>query len=177
MNVNFFVVQGVGILAWLVLLISYYREDTDKILIYHVVATSLYCLHYYMLEAYSGVFICFFEVVRDLLYYKTTKDDYIFVATIPVYIISGIISYSKWFDLLPVASSLFDGYFLTKKRDFVLIGAIISYSLWIIYNIYVMSIAGIIADGLVVFSNLCILCFGFNPFSFKRKSKESLKLR
>lgn len=177
MNLEFWLVQGIGIVAWLVLLVSYYREDTDKILVFQIVATALYCLHYYLLDAYSGLFICIFEVIRDYLYYKTDLDDYIFYGSIPVYVVNGIVTFTGWFDLLPAFSSLLDGYTLTKKKDVVVLGAIISYTSWVIYDLFVMSYSCAITDGLVVLSNLSILLFGFNPFNRKEKDRKPLVLR
>lgn len=162
MDINFWLIQAVGIIAWLVLLLSYYREDTNKILIFQTIATFLYCIHYYLLGAYSGLFICAFEVMRDFMYYKTDWDDYIFYGSIPVYIVSGIMSFASIIDVLPIFSSLLDGYTLTKKKKIVVIGAIISYTSWVIYDIYVMSISCAITDGLVVLSNIGILIFGEN---------------
>ena len=160
MDFNFWTIQAIGILAWIILLLSYYREDTNKILIFQAIATVLYCIHYYLLGAYSGLFICAFEVIRDLMYYKTDWDDYIFYGSIPVYIVSGIFSFTTFLDVLPIISSLLDGYTLTKKKKIVVIGAIISYTLWVIYDISVMSISCAITDGLVVVSNIGILIFG-----------------
>ena len=174
MDLNFLTIQAIGIIAWIILLLSYYREDTNKILIFQAIATFLYCIHYYLLGAYSGLFICVFEVVRDLLYYKTDWDDYIFYGSIPVYIISGILSFASILDLFPIVSSLLDGYTLTKKKKIVVIGAIISYTLWVIYDISVMSISCAITDSIVVISNICILIFGdtivekFNKIATKK---------
>lgn len=170
MDVNFVVTQSIGIIAWLVMFLSYYREKTNQILIFHAIATSLYCIHYYLLGAYSGLFICAFEVIRDLLYYKTDWDDYIFYGSIPIYLISGMFSFKSLFDLLPIFSGLLDGYTLTKEKKIVVLGAMISYTSWAIYNISVMSISGAIADIILAISNLCILIFGdsimlkFNKF-------------
>lgn len=172
MDFNFWIVQGIGILAWLVLLISYYRDDTDKILLFQTVATILYCVHYYLLDAYSGLFICTFEVIRDYLYYRTDLDDYVFYASIPVYIINIFVNFTGWFDLLPAFSSLLDGYTLTKKKDVVVIGAVISYTTWVIYDIFVMSYSCAITNALIVLSNLSILLFDFNPFNYKNKKKK-----
>lgn len=177
MNIHFWIVQAIGIIAWLVLVISYYRENTNKILVFQVIATALYCIHYYLLGAYSGLFICVFEVIRDFLYYKTDLDDYIFYGSIPVYILNGIVTFTGWYDLLPAFSSLLDGYSLTKKKDVVVIGAIISYTSWVIYDIFVMSYSCAITDGLVVLSNLSILLFDFNPFQIGKKGKEPLDFK
>lgn len=157
MDLYFWFVQIIGFVAWLVLVASYYREDTNRILIFQIIATVLYCIHYYLLGAYSGLFICFFEVVRDYLYYKTDWDDYIYYGSIPVYIISGFVSFTNLVDLLPIFASLSDGYFLTKKRQTVIIGAIMTYTLWVIYDIFVMSYSCAITDGLVAISNVVIL--------------------
>lgn len=177
MSISFWIVQGVGIVAWLVLLISYYREDTNKILVFQTIATILYCVHYYLLGAYSGLFICVFEVIRDYLYYRTEWDDYIFYGSIPVYIVNGFVTFTGWYDLLPAFSSLLDGYTLTKKKNTVVLGAVVSYTFWVIYDIFVMSYSCAITDGLVVLSNLCILLFDFNPFNYKKKGKKPLILR
>lgn len=177
MDINFWIVQGIGIIAWLVLLVSYYREDTDKILVFQTIATALYCVHYYLLGAYSGLFICVFEVIRDYLYYRTDLDHYIFVSSIPVYVANGFITFTGWYDLLPALASFIDGYGLTKKRNSVVLWAIITYTAWVIYDIFVMSYSCALTDGLVVLSNLSILLFDFNPFEYKKKGKQPINLR
>lgn len=177
MSIEFWFIQAIGIVAWILLVISYYREDTNKILVFQIIATILYCVHYWLLSAYSGLFICLFEVFRDYLYYRTDLDNYIFYGSIPVYLVFGMISFTGWFDLFPIFSSLLDGYTLTKSKNIVVIGAIISYTLWVIYDICVMSVSCAITDGIVVLSNLSILLFDFNPFDYKKKGKTPLVLK
>lgn len=177
MDINFWIVQVIGGIACLTLLVSYYRDDTDKILVFQTVAATLYCLHYYLLGAYSALFICIFEVIRDYLYYKTNLDHYIFLSSIPIYIVNGFITFTGWYDLLPALASFIDGYGLTKKRNSVVFWAIITYTGWVIYNIYVKSYSCAVMDGLVVLSNISILLFDFNPFKHKKKGKDPVKLR
>ena len=160
MSIYFIFIQLIGLLAWLCLIISYYRKNTNKILFLQIIGTLLYCLHYYLLGAYSGLFICLFEVLRDYSYYKTNLDKYIFAGSIPIYIIGGILSYSTFVDILPIISSVIDGYSLTNNKRIVVIGAFLSYTLWVIYDIAVLSISGAITDGLIALSNLSIIIFG-----------------
>ena len=159
MNLYFLFIQLINVVAWILLVASYYREDTNKIIILQIISTILQCLHYYLLGAYIALFICAFEVVRDFLYYKTNLDKYIFILTIPFYIISGIYSYKTLVDLFPILASLIDGYTFTCKKKIVVIGAIFSYGLWVIYGIKVMSYSGAITDGLVLLSNIFVLFF------------------
>ena len=103
MDFKFIGVQILGFLAWILLVLSYYRKSTNKILVFQIISTILFCLHYFLLGAYSGLLICVFEVVRDYLYYRTDKDNYMFIGSMVVYVISAIITYT-WLVLLMVFS-------------------------------------------------------------------------
>ena len=177
MDFNFWIIQGIGVLACLVLLVSYYRNDTNKILFFHTIAAILYCIHYYLLGAYTALFICVFEVIRDYLYYKTDLDNYIFVSSIPIYVVNGFITFTGWYDLLPALASFIDGYRINKKRESVVLWSIVTYTAWVIYDLFVMSYSCAIMDSLIVLSNLSILLFDFNPFEFKKKGKQSFSIR
>ena len=169
----FWFIQLIGIIAWLLIVFSYYRKDTNRILVFQIISTVLWCLHYYLLGAYSGLFICVFEVLRDSLYYKTDQDDFIFLGSVPIYIIYGILSYTTFLELLPIFSSTIDGFTLTKKKKVVVFGAIISYTLWVIYDLAVKSYSGAFTDGIVVLSNLSI--FLFNKDLLKGKVLRNTK--
>ena len=170
-NLYFWFIQLIGIIAWLLILLSYYRKNTNRILVFQIISTVLWCLHYFLLGAYSGLFICIFEVIRDSLYYKTDEDDMIFIVSIPIYILYGILSYSGLIELLPIFSSTIDGFTLTKKKKIVVFGAVVSYTIWVIYDIAVKSYSGAFTDGLVVISNLSILLFNVDPFKGKTISR------
>ena len=167
MDLWFIFIQIIGIGAWVMLGLSYYRKDTDRILVFQIIGTVLYCVHYGLLGAWSGLFICASEALFDFSYYKTDKDKYIYIASIPIRIIGGLIGFSTYVDVLPIIASLVDGYSLTKKKKIVVLGAVISYTLWIIYDISVMSYSGAVTAGILVLSNLFILFFGRGIFSKK----------
>ena len=156
---NFYIIQLIGFIAWLLLALSYYRKDTNHILVFQIISTILFCLHYFLLGAYSGLLICVYEVIRDYSYYRTDKDNYIFVGSIIVYLISAYITFTAWLDLFPYLASMIDGFFLTKKRKTVVWGAIVTYTLWLIYDLYALSYSGAITDGIIIISNLYILIF------------------
>ena len=164
MDLYFLFIQILGFIAWIILLLSYYGKDTNKILVFQVLGTLLFCLHYYLLGAYSGLLICVLEVIRDYSYYKTDKDNYIFVGSVIVYIICSIVTYTTILDLFPYLASTIDGFFLTKKRKIVVFGAIVTYTLWFIYDLYARSYSGAITDMIIIISNLSILLFNFDIF-------------
>lgn len=161
MNVSFIIIQIIGFAAWLLLALSYHRKNTNKILSFQIMGNVLFCLHYFLLGAYSGLFICLFETMFDFGYYKTDKDKYIYMFSVPVRIFGGLLTYRSPVDVLPIAASLIDGYSLTKKKKVVVIGAVITYMLWVIYDICVLSWSGALTDGLVVINNLGIILFQY----------------
>ena len=174
----FFAAQIFGFLAWLSLLISYYRKNTNKILVLHILSIIFYLLNYLFLGAWAGLFIIIVELLRDFLYYKTDKDNLIFNCTIPIYILLFIIYRDNIVELIPIVASLFEGFTLTKKKIIVVPGALIVYSMWVIYDLSVGAYTGALTDGLIVISNIGILINmikGFNKVNkFKLTSRFSL---
>ncbi len=159
MDIQFILIQFIGFMACCFLIYSYYGKDTNHILIVQMISTVLFCIHYLLLGAYSGILICVYELIRDLLYYKTDLDDYVFMGSFIVYLISVLITFTSWLDIFPYGASLVDGYFLTKKKKVVLFGAIVTYASWLIYNLYVKSYALVITDVVIIVSNTYILLF------------------
>ncbi len=162
MDLYFYFIQLIGFIAWILLALSYYRKDTNHILVFQIISTILFCLHYLLLGAYSGLLICVYEVIRDYSYYKTDIDDYIFMGSILVYGISAYLTFTTVLDVFPYVASLIDGFFLTKKRNVVVLGAIVTYTLWLVYDLYAKSYSGAITDGIIIISNLYILFFQKN---------------
>lgn len=167
MDLYFLFIQVLGFIAWILLVYSYYRENTNKILIFQIISTFLFCVHYYLLGAYSGLLICFYEIVRDYSYYKTDKDNHIFLGSLVIYTISAIVTYTNFLDLFPYIASMIDGFFLTKKRKIVVFGAIVTYVMWFIYDMYALSYSGAITDGILIISNIMILVFNIDIFNGK----------
>lgn len=157
MNTNFWLIQLIGLIAGIFLILSYFRKDTNKVLSFHIVSGSLDFIHYFLLHAYSGAFIYLLEATRDILYYKTDKDKIIFIISAILYLLISLCGVRTIYDYLPIVASLIDGYSLTLEKKYVTIGACISYSIWVIYNIHVLSISGLVIDGIIAISNIIIL--------------------
>ena len=176
----FVLAQIFGFLAWLCLLISYYRKNTNKILVLHIFSIIFYLLNYLFLGAWSGLFIIVLELLRDSLYYKTDKDNLIFLTTIPFYILLFIFAWGDCIEMIPILASLFEGFTLTKKKNIIVPGAIIVYSMWIVYDLNVASYSGVLTDILIVFSNNGIFINMIKGFKetkkFKINSRFSLSL-
>ena len=154
--------QILGIIGWLLLVYSYYKDDIDKLLYIQIISSIFYCLSYLFLGAYSGLIVCFIELLKGIGYYKTDKDELIFFVTLPVYILTAIFTYDGIISLLPVIGSIIDGFSLTKNKNIATAGSIISNFLWLIYDIVILAFASALTDGVLVVSNCFLLLFGYS---------------
>lgn len=154
--------QITAIIGWLLLVYSYYRDDIDELLFVQIISSIFYCLSYFLLGAYSGLIVCFLELLKSIAYYKTDKDEFIFFVTMPLYIFIGIFTYDGLISLLPVFGSLIDGFSLTKNKNIATVGSIISNILWLIYDIVLLAYVAAVTDGILVVSNTLLLIFGYS---------------
>lgn len=152
-------VQGLGLIAWLLLVISYWKEDINKILLFQLFSGLFYAAHYFLLGATEGLLIIIFELIRDFSYYKTNLDKYIFIGSIPIYIIMGVFSFSGLTSLFPSFASVIDGLSLVFQKKTAIIGAIVSCSLWLVYDFISGSYVGFATEIIMIISNYLAFVF------------------
>jgi len=171
MDLNFYLAQIMALLAWIFLIISYWKNKDDKLLYLQVIACILLSLNYIFLKAYTGIFIVFFEIIRDILYIKYENDKKTFILTLPIYALIGIFTYDGILSLFSVFAALNDGYSLIYKGKKVVILGILTYTLWLIYDIYCKSYTSVIAEIIIIVSNIIIL------IRRKKTKKETINIR
>lgn len=152
-----FLIQSIGVLAWLFLIVSYWMKKVNTILIFHIISCLLFALHYYLLGAFSGLYVVLFETVRDFIYYKFDKDREIFLCSLPIYFLMGYLNFNGIYSILPMCASLIDGYFLSGNKKGVIVGGIISYIIWFIYDLSSHSYAGAFFSMALVISNVFVI--------------------
>ena len=170
MDLNFYLAQITAILAWIFLIISYWKNKDNKLLVLQVISCIFFILNYILLKAYTGLFVIAFEIIRDSLYIKLEDDKKTFIYSLPIYAIIGLFSYDGFWSLFSIFASLNDGYALIYKGKKVVFLGIITYVLWLIYDLYYLSYANVIAEAAVIISNITILIIGKKTFEGKRTS-------
>lgn len=162
MTVVEFLAQLTSIIGWILLVYSYYKDDIDQLLFVQIISSIFYCISYFLLGAYSGLLVCFIELLKGIGYYKTDNDNLIFWVTFPVYILMAFFTYDGLFSLLPIVGSIIDGFSLTKNKNIATAGSVLSNILWLIYDIVILAYASAATDALLVLSNTFLLLFGYS---------------
>ena len=145
----FIVAQIFGALALAILIISLQKNSKTKLLLYQSISSLLYALQYLFLNAYTGCFMNLICMIRNMIfnqYPKKRPPVYWLIITIVLMIFFSSLSYTGVISFLPMIAvilysiALWHG-ILTVIRT----TEIISCSLYILYNIKVLAITGLIA--------------------------------
>jgi len=162
--------QIVGILASGFIIAGYYCKDDVFAKKLITLGSLAFAIHFYMLDAIIGLAVNIINILRIGLSIKYHGSKKLFWLFVFLYIISGIITFEEWFDILPVIACLvgcYAMYFLSglRFRQVMLMGTVC----WLIYTISLGSIGGIINE-VFVFIGHCTTIYRL----YKDKQKEDV---
>lgn len=153
------VIQLLGLIAFFFLLVGFWSKTKDQILVMHLLANSIYSIHYFLLKAYSGASVCILVVLSDLLLRnKTDKKALIrhgIVFSI-LFLISGMITYTNngLLSLFPNIAAIFTMYLLSKEdANDVRLGMVFVSLMWSTYGFVVKSYVVGITEFILAISN------------------------
>ena len=153
------IIQLIGFLALAASLISFQFKKHNHILLLRTASELIFALQYIFLGAWTAAIMDGISVVRNMLYTALVKKNRPTTPVIIVFslfvIVTGLIAYDGIISLLPIVSKLLTtvSYGMKKERwlRFITLPSCI---FWIIYNAYVGSAAGILADSMTLVSLL-----------------------
>ena len=176
---EFILAQVLGFIALILVCIGYFLKDRFKFLLIQVIANFFYACAFLVVEAYVGGIIIFISLIRCLYIYIAEKYSFKYIyhflpIFIILYIITTILLWSSWLDLMPLfASSIFTVGFAIKnlqKGKFVLI---IPNVILVIYNIFTTTYTSALLDFIeVVVIVIAIIKFYID----KKKNKEKIEV-
>ena len=154
----YIIIQLIGLLAFIISLIAYHKNDKEKILFYMILSSTLNLIHYLLLGAYSGCITKIISILRDSFIILKSKNKILssnifLIIFLVIYLITAIFTYNSIWSILPIIAAsiyiiyIWNGNTLTIKKT-----AFFCYFLWLFYNIFVFSIAGIISNIISIIS-------------------------
>lgn len=150
--------QIITIIYFSLLSFSYLLKDRVKILISNFIAHIGQTIAMFLLNGYTGASMAFIMLLRDLtllIFHKQIDNKKLnitlLVISILLIIILTIYTYNGPLSLLSVIATLITTFALWQKdtRKYKLLG-LIAGVIWLGYNIYIMSIMGIILETIIV---------------------------
>lgn len=157
-SVSYIISQIFTIIYYLLVASSYYAKDRKNILIITFLSLIANGIAYILLNAWTGLAMCIVAIIRNIVFLvdekkngkKETinkKDISILIVLYVITIISTIFTYEGLLSLLPVFGTMLYTFSVWQKKTniYKLIGIPIGI-IWVVYNIYIMSIFGVILE-------------------------------
>lgn len=144
--------QVLGILVFAGYFITYQQRTRQRILCGHTLTTFLLAVHYLFLGAYSGTALCFLAVVRGLFFslrgQKKQPQSPVWLAVfLAAACMTGITTWKGPISLLPFAGTILTTLSQWMERPVQMrLFQGCSTPLWLIYDILVGSIGGMLSE-------------------------------
>lgn len=143
----FIIAQIIGLIALMALVLSFQKNNKKTLLKYQIISNFLYALQYLLLSAMSGFFISIVCAIRNILYsyyQEKTPKIYLIIVLITITFLS-LLSYTTPISILPgLACFIFSIALYQKDLSITRKIEVIACILYIIYNIRVKAISGLI---------------------------------
>lgn len=150
--------QIIGTLAFIASLISYHRKKKKDIFKTQLLAHILNIIHYFLLGAINGCITKVLALLREWFMIlkennpKLSKKIFLLIFIL-LYVSATILTYNGIISILPLVAAIIYMIFIWNGNEMqVKKAACCCYILWLIYNIFVLSISGIISNSISIIS-------------------------
>ena len=167
------IIQLIGFAGLVMSIIAFQFKKHGGIVFCKMTSELIFTLQYILVGAWTGAVLDFISVIRNLLYGYLVKKNRSTTPVIIVFVIfvliTGFTTYAGFVSVLPIISKILTtvSYGMKNERLLRLI-TLPSCIFWIIYNLYVGTYAGSLAD---VFT-LVSLLIAIYKFDLKKTDAE-----
>lgn len=151
MTISFITAQIIGAIALCVLMLSFQKNSKETLLKYQILSSLLYAIQYVFLKAYTGSLMNLTCMLRNCIFKKYDKNNkkvplLWLLIVVAVMIALSLITLNGWISLLPMIGVISYSIALwIGNLKAVRITEVFSCILFIIYNIKVFAITGLVA--------------------------------
>lgn len=149
----FYLAQLFGIVALIILIISFQKNNKKSLLKYQIFSSLFFAIQYLCLNAITGCLMNLMTMIRNIVYKKFKRTPLFLVLLIIISMITlSVFSYNGIISLLPTLAVILYSIALWQKNlTITRITEVISCSLFIVYNINVLAITGLISTIIELF--------------------------
>lgn len=151
---EFNLAQAIGLLASATIITAFFFKGDVKLKLIAALGHFLFIIHFFMLGATAGAITSTINSTRGLASIKFHKSKRVMFIFMSFYILAALLFVEQWIDFLPYATGVIGCYALymlsgLKLRLLITVSAIF----WLIYNIYFLSLGGILTEVFVISAN------------------------
>lgn len=144
----FYLAQAFGVVALIILILSFQKNKKEILLKYQIFSSLFFALQYLCLNAITGFLMNIMTMIRNIVFkkYENKVPVGYLIITILLMVLLSVFSYNGIISVLPtIAVILYSIAVWQKNLTITRIVEVISCTLFIIYNINVLAISGLIS--------------------------------
>ncbi len=144
--------QALGFIGAGIYIFSFQIRDVKKLFIFQSLGAVFFTVHFILLGAYTGALQNSLAILRGIILLvhgkKWASSKFTLAGLILLFIVSGIITYSGPLGLLPMIAMIVSTIAMWTHDGFkIRVTQLAATSpFWLIYNVSVMSVSGIITE-------------------------------
>lgn len=137
--------------------LSFQQKKRRNIIGVQIAAAVMFILHYIVLGQYTGAALNFISLLRSFVFInnhkKWAKSPVWLVVFVIISLVASVVTWVEWYSILPAAAMILTtiSYWLKSETKIRLV-TFPSSPCWLVYNIIVGSVAGIVTECVVMTS-------------------------
>ena len=97
LTVPYVLSQILVIIYYLIYSYTFHLKDSNKILIFGIIATIISSISYILLNAYTGMAMCFIAIIRNLLFKKDKQSKFYLILILILTVVVSIFTFNSYF--------------------------------------------------------------------------------
>ncbi|MBQ8533359.1 MAG: YgjV family protein [Clostridia bacterium] len=163
------IAQIIGIFGTCSMFLSFQIKKNSTFFVVQCLSGLFFALNFLLLGAYTGSIFNFINILRGsvLAGGKKYKKIYFLVLLQLLYVLTVVFTFNGWLSILSLIAQLVGTFAMwTQNGKIIRFGQLLCVSpIWLIHNIFVFSIGGIICEVFSIISIIVSLIrFGINGF-------------
>jgi len=148
-------IQLIGLLAFCIHVLSFYKKKPIIILVYQITANFAYAVHYFLLGGISGAILDIISIFRNITFIRIKNNKVIAsLLFIFLYLLITFLFYEDYYSVFPFfGNTVYLLSIIRKDRKNLLIGGILCSIFWLLYAIFVNSYVSIVTEIILILSN------------------------
>ncbi len=159
-QIIYFIGQVLGIIAPVLGILSYQMKTPKKIVLLQLINSVVFCAHYLMIGAITGMTLNLVGVCRNLVFYgrnsRGSKGKLAPIIFTVITAIVGILTWNGWYSIFIFLGMVIHAFCMSfSNAQNIRKSILITSPLVIIYDIFTLSIGGIIYESIAIAS--CVI--------------------
>lgn len=158
-KILFIIGQGFGIVAIILGFVSYQMKTQKQLLICQTATSLVFCIHYFLIGATTGMAMNMVNVVRNIFYYrrnqKGNKSLIVPIIFTSILAVIGILTWNGWYSIFVFLGLIINSMCMSfADPQNVRKSILVTSPMVLIYDAFTLSVGGFVYEAVAIISSV-----------------------